>query len=61
MSCLPKLAGITLVIFSWVAVWGLIDLLIHNWSKQRKFWFYAVILSSAAIGICANPDILEYF
>jgi hypothetical protein len=61
MSIMTKLVGVVLGILAWVSAWGLMDLIVHNWSNQQKFWWYSSILASVCLAVWAHPAILEYF
>lgn len=58
---IPRLAGLSLALLSWVAVWGLMDLMVHAWPARAKFWLYAAILLCVGIIIYREPAVLEHF
>lgn len=53
-----KLAFALIAVLWWVAMWGIIDLLINDWTKIQKFIFYLTLLGIIFISIYAFPDIL---
>jgi hypothetical protein len=55
-----KLIGIVMGILAWVSAWGLMDLLVHTWTNQHKFWFYTAILTIICLTVWVNPVMLEY-
>lgn len=57
----PILAGVGLAIIAWASLWGLMDLVVHNWSNRRKFWWYSTLLVSVGAVAWFHPDVLEYF
>jgi len=57
----PRLTGLFLGVLSWVAIWGIMDLIVHNWSARQKFWLYTSILTAIAVVIYNRPTVLEHF
>ena len=47
-----------LVVFWWIAVWGLSDLLTENWTREQKFRLYVSILVVIGIVLAVFPEIL---
>lgn len=56
-----KLIGFVIGILAWVSAWGLMDLMVHNWSNRHKFWFYTAILVLISLTVWTRPAMLEYF
>jgi hypothetical protein len=48
-------------IFWWVAIWGLKDILVQDWSREQKFYLYISILFLVAIIVTVFPDIIKRF
>jgi hypothetical protein len=48
-------------IFWWVAIWGLKDILVQDWSREQKFYLYISILILVAIFVTNFPDIIKRF
>ena len=46
-------------IFWWVAIWGLKDILVQDWSREQKFYFYVSILVLVVIVVLMFPDIVK--
>jgi hypothetical protein len=46
-------------IFWWVAIWGLKDILVQDWSREQKFYLYISILFVVAIVVYVFPDIIK--
>jgi hypothetical protein len=61
MNIATKLIGVIMGILAWVSAWGLMDLLVHDWSNRQKFWLYSVILGAICLSVWAHPTMLEYF
>jgi len=59
MHQIYKLAFALVAVLWWVAMWGLIDLFIHDWTKMSKFIFYLTLLGIIFILIYVFPDILQ--
>jgi hypothetical protein len=60
MSSAIKIVGVALGILAWVSAWGLMDLIVHNWSNRQKFWWYSTILFAVCLAVWAHPVMLEY-
>lgn len=58
---IPNVAGVVLAIIAWASIWGLMDLVVHNWSVRQKFWWYVAMLLSVGAIAWVHPDVLEYF
>jgi hypothetical protein len=50
-----------IAIFWWIAIWGLNDILVENWSREEKFYLYVSMLGFIAVVICLFPEIIRRF
>ncbi len=53
---------ITIVQFWWIAVWGIMYIVIElvaGKSKQKEFWFYVGLMILTLFVIAANPRLIE--
>jgi hypothetical protein len=53
---------ITIVQFWWIAVWGIMYIVIElvaGKSKQKEFWFYIGLMILTLFVIAANPRLIE--
>jgi hypothetical protein len=46
-------------IFWWIAIWGLKDILVQDWSREQKFYLYVSILVLVAFVVLMFPDIIK--
>ena len=58
---LHQLAFALIAVMWWVATWGLTDLMIEGWSRQRKFVFFISLLGLILILLQFFPEILPKF
>ena len=56
-----QIAFALLAIFWWIAVWGLSDLLTHDWTNTEKFWYYIGLLVVVSLVVCVKPNIIRRF
>jgi len=56
-----QIAFAFLAILWWIAVWGLSDLLTHEWTNEQKFWLYISLLIIVGVIVLLNPKIVERF
>lgn len=47
------------IVLGWISVWGLSDLLVHDWSKRSKFMLYAGTLLIVCASIYHSPKIIH--
>jgi hypothetical protein len=50
-----------IAIFWWIAIWGLKDILVENWSREQKLYFYVSILVLVVIVVYNFPKIVKRF
>jgi hypothetical protein len=48
-----------IAIFWWIAIWGLKDILVENWSKEQKIYLYISIIGLVGIIVLMFPDIVK--
>jgi len=54
-----QIAFALLAILWWIAVWGLSDLLTHDWTNKQKFMYYCGLLVFVGIVVYINPSIIK--
>ena len=50
-----------ITIFWWVAIWGLKDILVENWSREQKIYLYVSMISFVGIFVFLFPGIIRRF
>jgi hypothetical protein len=50
-----------IVIFWWIAIWGLKDILVEDWSREQQIYLYVSMMSFVAIFVFLFPDIIKRF
>lgn len=50
-----------IAVFWWVAIWGLIDILVEDWSKEQKIYLYISMISFVTIFVFLFPGIIKRF
>ena len=50
-----------IAIFWWIAIWGLKDILVEDWSREQKFYLYISILAVVAMVVLMYPNIIKRF
>lgn len=53
-----QIAFALIVVFWWIAIWGLSDLLTETWTREEKLRLYVAMLIFVAIIVTVFPDIL---
>ena len=53
-----QIAFALIVIFWWIAIWGLSDLLTEQWTREQKLRLYVAMLVVVAIVVIIFPEIL---
>ena len=48
-----------LIIFWWIAIWGLFDMYTENKTKNEKIKIYLIILGIIISIICFNPQLIK--
>jgi hypothetical protein len=48
-------------IFWWIAIWGLKDILVEDWSREQKIYLYVSILGIVSIIVYNFPKIVKRF
>ena len=56
-----KVIAIVIVIFWWIAIWGIFDLFTEHKSKNEKLKIYIVMAISIIIIIACFPHLLDHF
>jgi hypothetical protein len=56
-----KLVYALIVIFWWIAIWGLTDELIEDMTKQQRIKMYLGIIAAIAAILYFFPHILDWF
>ena len=55
-----RIAFATIAIFWWIAIWGVSDVLTHNWSDEEKLTLYISIIVIISIIVLIKPSIIEH-
>jgi hypothetical protein len=50
-----------IAIFWWIAIWGLKDILVQDWSREQKLYLYVSILVIVSIIVYNFPKIVKRF
>ena len=50
-----------IAVFWWIAIWGLTDIFIEDWTKEQKVYLYVGILVLVAGFVYVFPNILKRF
>jgi hypothetical protein len=50
-----------IVIFWWIAIWGLKDILVEDWTREQQIYLYVSMMSFVAISVFLFPDIIRRF
>jgi len=50
---------VIVIVLGWISVWGLSDLLVHNWDKRSKFILYSTMLTGVIISVYLFPKIIQ--
>lgn len=50
-----------IAVFWWIAIWGLKDILVEDWSKEEKIYLYVSLLSFVTIFVVLFPGIIKRF
>jgi fucose 4-O-acetylase-like acetyltransferase len=50
-----------IAVFWWIAIWGLTDIFIEDWTKEQKLYLYVGILVLVAGFVYVFPNILKRF
>lgn len=56
-----KVAMTLVVIFFWIAIWGLFDTYTENTTREDKIRMYLVILGIIVVIVCFFPQVLNKF
>jgi len=48
-----------IAIFWWIAIWGIHDILVENWSKEQKIYLYISIIGLVGIIVLLFPNIVK--
>jgi hypothetical protein len=56
-----QLISALVVIFWWIAIWGLFDTYTENKSQEEKIQIYLIMLGLITVIICFFPHILKKF
>jgi uncharacterized membrane protein len=56
-----KVATTLVVIFFWIAIWGLFDTYTENKSKEDRIQMYLLILGIIVVIVCFFPQVLNKF
>jgi hypothetical protein len=57
---MPFLAAI-LVVFWWIAIWGLFEAYTENKSRDEKIKLYLIILGIIIVFVCFFPKLIHRF
>lgn len=55
-----KLISYIIVIFGWISIWGIFDIMIDDKTIDEKIKLYSAILGIIVIIVCCFPDILHH-
>ncbi len=50
-----------IVVFWWIAIWGLKDILVEDWSREQQIYLYVSMMSFVTIFVLLFPDIIKRF
>lgn len=50
-----------LVIFWWIAIWGIFDIYTEGKTRDEKLHIYLLLLAIIAAAFCFYPDLLHRF
>ena len=56
-----QIAFAVIAVFWWIAVWGLSDLLVEDWTRESRFQLYIATLAVIAIIVWYYPKIVRRF
>jgi hypothetical protein len=56
-----QIAFAVIAVFWWIAVWGLSDLMVEDWTREAKFHLYVATLVMIAIIVWFYPNIVRRF
>jgi len=56
-----QIAFAIIAVFWWIAIWGLSDLLVENWTREQKFKLYVAMLIVVGIIVFVFPEIVMRF
>lgn len=51
--------GALIIVFWWVATWGLTDLVVEGWTRKGRVLFYTGLLAFVSAVFYAEPRILD--
>jgi hypothetical protein len=54
-----QIAFALIVIFWWVAIWGLIDLMVEDWSRKQRFMLYVAMIAIILVTMWIFPDFVH--
>lgn len=51
--------GALVIVFWWVATWGLSDLIVEGWTRKSRVLFYTGLLAGVSVVFYVEPRILD--
>jgi|GEM_PF-4332644 len=54
-----QIAFALLIVVWWIALWGLSDLLVEDWTREEKLILYVSALVVVSFIIYLNPDLMK--
>lgn len=51
--------GALVIVFWWVATWGLTDLIVEGWTRKSRVLFYTGLLAVVSVVFYVEPRILD--
>jgi hypothetical protein len=51
--------GALIIVFWWVATWGLTDLIVEGWTRKSRVFFYTGLLAFVSVVFYVEPRILD--
>jgi hypothetical protein len=56
-----RLLVVVMVIFFWISIWGLSDILVTRWTSEEKITYYLSILAVIAVIVITDPTLVRHF
>ena len=51
-----QIAFALIAVFWWVAIWGLIELMVEGWTRKQRFMLYVAMLALILVTVLIFPD-----
>jgi len=56
-----QIAFAIIAVFWWIAIWGLSDIMVEDWTRESKIKLYMATLVGIGIIVWLFPDIVKRF